>query len=228
MQRWWNYRPWGVCLKPTSTSCRSWRMFSPPCSVTATRSASSSRNKKNSTHCHTAQHNLTEARTNSLSSSFIFVCADFKILCFRNISAQTEWCDHPAFEFCLRQKYQSCICRMLELELMWSPLTLLRHPHPISRPPTAIVRVINTRSATGQWADAGVLPSCQAEFHPSQAVSLNTAGWTIAQPLSTAGHCPAWIVCLENNMILIDFLLLSPLLLLLQINRVVIITIKKV
>ena len=58
--------------------------------------------------------------------------------------------------------------------------------------------------AIGQWADAGAMPSCQAEFHPSVAVSLNAAGWTTARPLSTAGHRPAWVVCLENHLRLID------------------------
>ena len=39
MQTWWNCKPWGVCLKPMNTSCPSWRMCSPPCSVTAMRLA---------------------------------------------------------------------------------------------------------------------------------------------------------------------------------------------
>lgn len=90
-------------------------------------------------------------------------------------------------------------CQKPELEPGWNLLTPLRYPLPISQPPTAISRVINTRRAAGQWADAGCMPSCQAEFHPSEAVSLNTAGRTGARPLSSAGCCPACVVCLENN-----------------------------
>lgn len=37
IQRWWSCRPWGVCLKPTSTSCPSWRTSSRPCFVTVMR-----------------------------------------------------------------------------------------------------------------------------------------------------------------------------------------------
>lgn len=38
IHRWWGCRPWGVCSRPTSTSSPSWRTFSHPCFVTATRS----------------------------------------------------------------------------------------------------------------------------------------------------------------------------------------------
>lgn len=41
IHRWWSCRPWGVCSKPTSTSCPSWRTSSRPCFATAMRLASS-------------------------------------------------------------------------------------------------------------------------------------------------------------------------------------------